>query len=80
MTRYFFHLRDGTDEILDPEGVELAVDAVAGAALASARDCMAADVKSGKLDLRYRIDVHDGAGEIVCSVPFAEAVEVVPAE
>lgn len=77
MTHYFFHLRDGTDEVLDPDGIELPAGAVAGAALLSARDCMAADVKAGTLDLRYRIDVHDGDGEIVHSVAFADAVQII---
>ena len=78
MARYFFHLRDSIDEVLDPEGVELPADAVAEAALTAARDCMAGDVKAGKLDLRYRIDVHDGDGDVVESVAFADAVEIIP--
>ena len=77
MKRYFFHLRDGTDEILDREGVVLLADAVADAAVLAARDCMAADVKRGKLDLRYWIDVHDADDNVVESVPFADAVEIV---
>ena len=77
MPRYFLHLRDGTDEILDPEGVEMPAEAVNGAALIAARDCIAGDVKSGRLDLHCRIDVHDENGEIVHSLPFADAVEVV---
>lgn len=42
----------------------------------SARDCMAGDIKHGRLDLRYRIDVVDEAGETVHSLSFADAVEV----
>ena len=55
MTRYFLHLRDGTDEVLDPEGMELSGEDVSAVALLAARDCMAADVKAGKLNLRYRM-------------------------
>lgn len=77
MPRYFMHLRDSFEEILDPEGVEMSFDAIPDAALTSARDCMAADVKSGRLDLRYRIDVHNENGERVHSLSFAEAVEVI---
>jgi hypothetical protein len=80
MTRYFFHLRDGVDEILDPEGVELPSEAVAEAALVAARDCMAADVKAGRLDLSSRIDVYQADGELVQSVSFADALEVVSPE
>ena len=79
MTRYFFHLRDRKDGVLDPEGIDLPSDAIAGAALMAARDCMAGDVMRGKLDLRYRIDVHDGDGSLVQSVPFVDALEVVSA-
>jgi hypothetical protein len=77
MTRYFFHLRDGTDEILDPEGVEMPLEAVAAAAMTGARDCLAADARAGRVDLRYRIDVEQGAGELVCSLAFADALEIV---
>ena len=79
MPRYFLHLRDSSDEILDPEGIELPSEAIAGAALMAARDCMAGDVIAGQLDLRYRIDVHDEAGELVHSLPFPDAVQIVPA-
>jgi hypothetical protein len=78
MPLYYFHLRDGTDTILDPEGSELAADAVAGKALWQARDCLAGDVKSGRLDLRYHIEVHDEAGETVHSIAFADALEIIP--
>jgi len=71
------HLRDSIDEILDPEGIEMPTEAVAGAALVAARDCIAGDVKSGKIDLHYRIDVHDESGKLVHSQPFVEAIEVV---
>ena len=79
MSLYFFHLRNGADTILDPEGSETATDAVAGKALWQARDCMAGDVKSGSIDLGYRIDVHDEAGEKVHSIAFVDALEIIPA-
>ncbi len=78
MPRYFFHLRDGVDETLDPEGIHMPSEAVPGAALLQARDCMTGDVRSGRLDLHYRIDVHDSDGELVYSLKFADALEIVP--
>ena len=78
MPLYFMHLRDSIDELLDPEGIEISTEAVAAKALSSARDCMAEDIKEGRLDLRYRIDVHAENGELVHSVPFASAVEIIP--
>jgi len=76
MPRYFMHLRDGTDVVLDPEGVEMPAEAVVGAALFAARDCIAGDVRDGKIDLHCRIDVHDERGKLVHSLPFADAVEL----
>lgn len=76
MARYFLHLRDGADEILDPEGVELPESAIVGTVLASARDCIAGDAHRGEIDLRYRIDVHDESGKLVHSLPFAKAVTI----
>jgi hypothetical protein len=77
MPKYFMHLRDGTDEVLDPEGVMLPEEAVVGAALMAARDCMAGDIRDGRVDLGYRIDVHADDGSVVHSVSFGEAVEFV---
>ena len=78
MPKFFFHLRDSTDEVLDPEGVHMAEEAVAGAALLQARDCIAGDVMRGKIDLHYRIDVHEEAGAVIHSLSFADAVEIAP--
>ena len=50
-----------------------------GAALMAARDCMAGDVKEGRLDVHYRIDVHDADGKLVHSQAFADALEVASA-
>lgn len=77
MPRYFMHLVDSVDITLDPEGTEMPPEAIVGAALAQARDCMAGDVKSGRLDFHYRIDVHDESGELVHSLPFQDALEIV---
>jgi hypothetical protein len=72
---YFMHLRDPSAEVLDPDGVLMPEHAIANAALSAARDCMA----HGRLDLKYRIDVHNAEGEIVHTVQFADAVTIVPA-
>jgi hypothetical protein len=79
MPLYFFHLRDGSDILLDPEGAEMALDEVAAKALWQARDCMAGDVKGGRVDLRFHIDVHDESGANIHSIAFADALEIIPA-
>lgn len=79
MPRFFMHLRDGTDEVLDPEGVELPdLDAARSKALTAARDVLAGDVRHGLIDLRYRIDAEDEAGRLVYSLPFKHAFSIVP--
>ena len=80
MPRYFFHLRDGVDHVIDPEGLEMPEDAIKGAALMHARDCMAGDVKQGRLDLHCHIDVHAEDGELLHTLPFADALEIIPAK
>jgi hypothetical protein len=79
MALYFLHLRDGTDELLDDEGIELSESAVAGAALTSARDCIAGDAHRGRIELKYRIEVENERGEVVHTLPFEEAVTIVRA-
>ena len=76
MPRYFMHLVDGVDVLLDPDGIEIPNGAIVQKALASARDCIAGDVREGCVDLRYRIDVHDVNGRVVHSLSFADAVEI----
>jgi hypothetical protein len=80
MPRYYLHLRDGTDQILDPEGLDLeGMEAVRKAVVRGARDTISHDIQSdGIVDLRYRIDAENAAGEIVYSLPFAHAVNVIP--
>jgi hypothetical protein len=80
MARYFLHLRDGTDDALDPEGMECAdMAALRKAVLAGARDVLGEELKrSGLLDFRYRIDAEDEAGNVVYSLPFAHAVSIIP--
>ena len=79
MTRYFLHLRDSTDEVLDPDGSEFEdMEAVRNAVMVNARDLIAGDVRNGLVDFRYRIDAENEAGQVVYSLPFKHAVSIVP--
>ncbi|HEX4692981.1 DUF6894 family protein [Sphingomonas sp.] len=78
MPKFFMHLRDGTDEVLDHDGIEMPFESVAQAALKAARDCISGDVLEGRVELKYRIDVHDEDGDIVHTLPFSSAVAIVP--
>jgi hypothetical protein len=77
MPRYFFHLRDGTDVLLDPEGRTLdGPETLPGLALAEARSLISHDAREGRIRLDQRIEVEDAAGNVVCRVEFADAVEI----
>jgi hypothetical protein len=81
MTLYYFHLRDGVDILLDEEGRELDGSAsVARAALQEARSIISHDASQGRIVLHYRIDVEDEHRQIVHTLGFADAVEIVPPE
>ena len=77
MARYFMHLRDGTDGLLDPDGCDFPTLEDASAALFTARDLIAGDVRDGRIDLRFRIDVHDETGAIVYTLPFQHALSII---
>ena len=48
MARYFLHLRDSVDEVLDPDGSEFEdIEAVRLAVMRNARDTIAGDVRNG---------------------------------
>lgn len=79
MARYFMHLRDGTEQILDPEGLEFpSVEALRKAVLVAARDLMTGDIREGVIDLRFRIDVETESGEMIYTLPFKHAVSIIP--
>lgn len=79
MARYFLNLRDGTQELLDPEGVEYAsLEIMRKAVLRTARDLMSSDIEQGTIDLRFRIDAEDRHGRIVYTLPFKHAVNIIP--
>jgi len=73
------HLRNSTDELLDPEGVELVgIEEVRKNVMKSARDILAGDLRNGIVDLRYRIDAENAAGAIVYTLPFKHAFSTIP--
>jgi hypothetical protein len=79
MPLFLFHLRDGVDRTLDPEGLELPdTDAVKRKALEAARDVTAHGIIDGKLDLNLRIDVEDENETIVYTLAFRDAFEIIP--
>lgn len=79
MARYFMHLRDGTDKIIYPVGLYFpSFFADINATLIAARDLMTGDIRAGVIDFRFRIDVEDEAGEIIYTLPFKHAINIIP--
>jgi hypothetical protein len=78
MAMYFFHLHDGAELLLDPDGRELSsLAAVVAAALFEARAIIGADAQEGKIALGQRIDVEDDTGATVHTLQFEDAVHIV---
>lgn len=78
MQRFFFHVFD-EDTTLDEQGQMAADVAVArGVALASARELICEQVRSGHLNLQNYIMVTNEFGQEVFRVSYAEAVALHP--
>ena len=77
MALYFFHLRNGGDTLLDPDGRKLAFGAVPGAAVREALAIISADARDGRIDLGQSIDVEDSKGSVIHHLDFRDAVEIV---
>lgn len=77
MPVYYFHLRDGHDTLLDPDGRDLSgPEAIAQAALAEARALVSDEARLGRIRLDQRIEVEDAGGQVVHRLPFGQAVEI----
>jgi hypothetical protein len=75
--RFYFHVCNGTGFTEDAEGQELADEAAAKTeAIKSAREIMAADLRSGELDLSSFIEVEDGEHELLFTLTFENAVSL----
>lgn len=78
MPRCFFHLKNGSEVILDPEGIELADQpSIVARTLKEARSILSHDLQvSGTLPLGYRIEVEDGKGILLHVLEFVDAVSI----
>jgi hypothetical protein len=79
MGLYYFHLLEGDDVLLDPDGCPLPdLAAARDQALRTARALLSADVLEGRLSLDLRLDVADESGAVIHSLPFADALHIGP--
>ena len=76
MPRFYLHMRnDRTVE--DREGLILEdADAARLEAIRSARDILAAEIRTGRLDLAGEIEVADENGQPILTVPFRQAIVI----
>ena len=75
--RYYFHLRDGSERLLDPQGVAIDDPAqIAGLALREARSLISQEALQGEINLGQRIEIEDENGVLVHSLRFADAVRI----
>lgn len=77
MARYYFHLRDGNDRVIDPEGREIDDPSrIPAMALREARSMIGHDATRGEIRLGQSIDVLDDKGELVHHLSFRDAVSI----
>jgi hypothetical protein len=74
---YYFHLSDGHQSLIDPEGREIEDAAeIAPLALREARAMISQDALGGRINLGQYIEVRDSDGKLVCQLSFRDAVTI----
>jgi hypothetical protein len=77
MQRYFFNVYNGTGLTEDLEGLELSdLAAAREQALTGIRSILGEELGSGLVDLTGRLEICDGSGSLLLSIPFSDAIEV----
>jgi hypothetical protein len=75
MTRYFFHIRDGGLVIEDPDGGDFqSIEEARAEAILSARELLAARLKSGDVLDGQLIEIATVDGTIVALIPLKDAI------
>ena len=74
---YYFHLSDGHQALIDPEGREVAdFSMISDLALKEARAMISQDALGGKIVLNQYIEVRDEGGKLVHQLAFRDAVQI----
>ena len=77
MALYFFHLCDGGDALIDPDGRDIDDEAnVPDAALREARAIISQDALGGRIMLHQFIEVRNEAGKLIHTLPFRDTVTI----
>ena len=81
VVRYYFHLRDGVERLLDPQGTDIDDPVqLERMALKEARAVISQEALEGEINLGQRIEIEDEAGNLVHSLSFADAVRIIMTE
>ena len=77
MPHYYLHICNGAGFVEDEEGQQLDNDEAARAtAIHAARDIMAAELRTGELDLSSFIEVEDEAHKLLFTITFGDAINI----
>lgn len=77
MPRLLFHFFNSKGNALDNEGRIAEPSEAKKLALRETRSVLSEEVRSGRLDLRGRIEVRNESGDLIIIVRFDEALEVI---
>ncbi len=78
MAQYYLHIHNSHGDAEDDEGCNASSLAEARErAIKGIRSLLSAEVENRRINLDGRIDISDPSGELLLSVPFRDAVEVV---
>jgi len=78
MPRYRFNIHNAIGFIPDEQGQELPdLEAARAEALRGARSLLAEEVRSGQMNLCGRLEVRDEKDDLVLTLPFAGAVDII---
>ena len=81
MPHYYLHICNGAGFVEDEEGQQLDNDEAARAtAIEAARDIMAAELRTGELDLSSFIEVENEQRKLLFTITFADAVNITAGE
>lgn len=75
MPRFYFHLYHGVQALPDPEGTECADHEVAiKQGVRTVLEMLTDDVRQGRVDLRWRMEIKDKSGRAVSAFSFAQVL------
>ena len=77
MARFYLNIHNGIGLVKDEEGREFAgLSQAREAAIEGIRSLVSEDAKMGLLDLTGRIEIVDAEGNVLCEVPYEEAMDL----